>query len=68
MRNKFKKNAILFILSFIIFLLGEKYIGQIGTYERALSWDKVIENIPFYLLLSSIAVIVNILIGNKEKK
>lgn len=63
-----KTNLFLFISSFIIFLLGEKYIGQIGTYEKALSWNKVIEKIPYYVMLSFFIVLINVLVDNKDKK
>ncbi len=58
MKDKLWNNVILFIILFLIFFLGEKYIGQIGTYEKALSWSQVINKIPFYIFLSLVVIVI----------
>lgn len=54
MKDKIKKAIFLFIFTFVFIALSEKYIGRIRTYGSPLHWDEVYDNIPEYLVFSTV--------------
>ncbi len=67
MKVRLRKNIILFVLLFLVLVLNEKFMGRIGTYEKALSWKGIVDNVPYYIFLALVGVLISNIKFKKDK-